>query len=111
MRLACTTIALLPLLLGRLALRLLRCDPGHDPASLAAGWALALFALGPWLEGRRRHVEPSPNDAPVRENVLSGVAFVLLWFLVLPLGTGLLYDVLVCALDGAYGYDFLLGVR
>ncbi len=107
--LACTTIALLPLLLGRLALRLLRCDPGHDPASLAAGWALALFALGPWLEGRRRHVEPSPNDAPVRENVLSGVAFSVLWFLVLPFGTGLLYDVLVCAYDGAYGYDFLLG--
>ena len=68
-----------------------------------------MFALGPWLEGRRRHVEPSPNDAPVRENICSGVAFVLLWFLVLPLGTGLLYDVLVCAYDGAYGYDFLLG--
>ena len=45
----------------------------------------------------------------MRENVLSGVAFVVLWFLVLPLGTGLLYDVLVCALDGSYGYDFLLG--
>ena len=41
--------------------------------------------------------------------MFSGVAFVLLWFLVLPLGAGLLYDVLVCALDGSYGYDFLLG--
>ena len=107
--LACTTIALLPLLLGRLALRLLRCDPGHDPASLAAGWALALFALGPWLEGRRRHVEPVPREASVRENVLCCGAFVILWFLVVPLGLGLLYDVLVCAHDGAYGYDFLLG--
>ena len=33
----------------------------------------------------------------------------VLWFVVLPLGTGLLYDVLVCAFDGSYGYDFLLG--
>ena len=83
---------------------------GPRPRELAAGWALALFALGPWLEGRRRHVEPSPNDAPVRENVFSGVAFVVLWFCRAPAGTGLLYDVLVCALDGSYGYDFLLGV-
>ena len=107
--LASALIALVPLVLGRAALRVLRCDPGHDPASLAAGWALALFACGPWLEGRvRPQVEPPANGTAGSRNVACGLAFVVLWFAVLPLSIGLAYDVFFKA-DGAYGDDFVLG--